>query len=233
MQYDWDWTRAERELQLAVSGASSATAEANYAFLLIFRGRFAEADRHLRRMLDLDPFSTVSMHNLVLSRNLEGRFAESREVAQRISNEYPNMIAPPRQMLGLTYVEEGHPELALPVFEELKQRMPEAQLFEAMAYAKGGHKKEALEVMRPFEEKYPHPGVSMQWFALTYAFMGDEPNTVKWLGRSADLHEFQALNLGVHPGLRAHAEIGRLSGSHPPHGGSTGKRCLLNPSESW
>jgi hypothetical protein len=29
--------------------------------------------------------------------------------------------------------------------------------------------------------------------------MGDEPNTVKWLERSADRHEFQALNLAVHP----------------------------------
>jgi hypothetical protein len=77
--------------------------------------------------------------------------------------------------------------------------MPEAQLFEAMAYAKGGHKKDALELMRPSEEKYPHAGVSMQWFALTCGFMGDEPNTVKWLERSADLHEWQALNLAVHP----------------------------------
>jgi hypothetical protein len=39
----------------------------------------------------------------------------------------------------------------------------------------------------------------MQWFALVYAAMGDEPNTVKWLGRSADRREFQALNLAVNP----------------------------------
>jgi hypothetical protein len=39
----------------------------------------------------------------------------------------------------------------------------------------------------------------MQWFALVYAFLGDEPNTVKWLQRSADRHEWQVLNLAVHP----------------------------------
>ena len=39
----------------------------------------------------------------------------------------------------------------------------------------------------------------MQWFALVYAFLGDEPNTVKWLERSADRHEWQALNVAVHP----------------------------------
>jgi hypothetical protein len=62
------------------------------------------------------------------------------------------------------------------------------------------------------EEKYPNPGVSMQWFALVYTFLGDEPNTVKWLERSADRHEWQALNVAVHqayasmrnsPGFRA------------------------------
>jgi hypothetical protein len=38
-----------------------------------------------------------------------------------------------------------------------------------------------------------------QWFALVDAFLGDETDTVKWLTRSADRHEWQALNLGVHP----------------------------------
>jgi hypothetical protein len=30
-------------------------------------------------------------------------------------------------------------------------------------------------------------------------FLGDQANTVKWLGRSIDRHEWQALNLAVHP----------------------------------
>jgi hypothetical protein len=29
--------------------------------------------------------------------------------------------------------------------------------------------------------------------------MGDEANTLKWLERSADAHEWQALNMAVHP----------------------------------
>ena len=39
----------------------------------------------------------------------------------------------------------------------------------------------------------------MEWFALVYALLGDEPNTVKWLERSADLHEWQALAIAVKP----------------------------------
>ena len=78
-------------------------------------------------------------------------------------------------------------------------RFPPIQKYEAMAYAKAGQREKALELMHPYEEKYPNPGVALQWFALAYGSMGDEPNTVKWLERSADVHEFQALNMAVNP----------------------------------
>jgi allophanate hydrolase subunit 1 len=32
--------------------------------------------------------------------------------------------------------------------------------------------------------------------------MGDEPNTVKWLERAADHHEWQVLAIGVAPGFK-------------------------------
>ena len=198
MQYDWDWGRAERELQLAAAGPSSVNAEDYYALLLIFRGRFSEAEQHIQRALDRDPYSTAARIDVSVARNLEGRFAQAREISQQMAAEYPKMIGP-QGMIGLTYIEEGHPELALPILRQLKQRFPQAQVFEAMACARAGRREEALRLIRPFEEKYPDPGVAMQWFALVYAFMGDEPNTVKWLERSADRHEFQALNLAVHP----------------------------------
>ena len=198
MQYGWDWARAERELQLATAGPSSAAAESQYSFFLIFHGRFAEADQHIRRMLDLDPFSTATLLNLSTMRNLEVRLAEAHEISQKVVAAYPQILSA-HQMIGLTYIEEGQPELALPIFRQMKQSFPQAQLFEAMACARAGQREAALRLIRPFAEKYPNPGVSMQWFALVYAFMGDEPNTLKWLQRSADRHEWSALNIAVHP----------------------------------
>jgi hypothetical protein len=62
------------------------------------------------------------------------------------------------------------------VFQQVK-RSPAAEVFEAMALAKAGRREEAVRLIRPFEEKFPNPGVSMEWFALVYAFLGDEPNT--------------------------------------------------------
>lgn len=198
MQYDRNWGGAERELQLAVAGPPSTGAESFYAFFLAFRGRFAEADQHLRRMQDLDPFSTSTMNNLFVVRNLEGRFTEAREAAQRMVAQSPKMVAP-QLMTGMVYIGEGRPNLALPIFERLKQRFPQAPMFEAMARARAGQREDALKLMRPFEENYRSSGVSMGWFAMVYALLGDEPDTVKWLERSADLHEWQALNIAVNP----------------------------------
>lgn len=198
MQYDWDWAAAERELKLMAANTASEPSQPDYAFFLIFHGRFAEADRHLAQMVELNPFATTTQSNLALARNLEGRFAEAREIAREAAAQNPQMLWT-QQIIGWSYVEEGRSDLALPVFRQLKQHFPPAAVGEAMALAKAGRKDEALRLIRPYEEKYPNPGIAMQWLALVYGFMGDEPNTVKWLQRSADLHEYQVLSVAVEP----------------------------------
>ncbi len=198
MQYDRDWGRAEREFQLAMAGPPSSVAEGVYALFLIFHSRFAEADRLLSHMADLDPFSAQTQSNLAVARNLEGRFAEARQIAQKAAEEHPKMLWT-QQIIGATYVEEGHPELALPLYRQLEQRFPAARVWEAMALAKEGQRDEALRLIRPFEEKLPAPGMATEWLAVVYAFMGDQPNTLKWLRQSADLHETQALSIAVDP----------------------------------
>lgn len=44
MMQPWDWAGAEREMRRSVSGPPSVDAENRYAMLLVFLGRFAEAD---------------------------------------------------------------------------------------------------------------------------------------------------------------------------------------------
>jgi TolB-like protein/Tfp pilus assembly protein PilF len=198
MQYNWDWEAAERELRLAERSGITAAAESQYAILRAYHGNFTEADQHIRRALQLDPLGTVTLNNVGLVLYWEGRYAEAREVYQKLEKVAPNMIGP-ELLIDLTYIQEGHPELALPRILQLKARFPPAVAIEAMAAARAGRRDDALRLIRPFEEKYPNPGVAIQWLALVYAFMGDEANTIHWLERSADAHEFQAMNLAVHP----------------------------------
>jgi TolB-like protein/Flp pilus assembly protein TadD len=198
MQYDWDWGRAEREIQTALSSAPSSAAESTYAMLLAYRGRFSEADDHLRRAQDLDPLGVLQLTRSCAIRLTQGRLAQAREECQKITARYPTMIQP-AIMANSIYLLEGRPDQALPVFQQMENRYPQVRLFEAMAKARSGQRNEALKLIRPFEENYQNGGVPRQWFALVYGFLGDEKNALLWLERSADLREFQVLNFAVNP----------------------------------
>jgi serine/threonine protein kinase len=198
MQYEWDWDRAETELRLGSAGRPSAMVEQVYAMLLLYRGHSAEADDHIRRAQDLDPFQISTMYNVAVMRFLEGRFDECRASAEKLAADSPRMFAA-KALIGGCDIAAGRTDPALQEIRQWKQDFAGAQMFEAMGQAKAGHKEEALRLIRPFLEKYPNPGVGLQWFALVYALMGDEENAMKWLERSADQHEWQALNLAVNP----------------------------------
>ena len=198
MQYEWDWDRAERELRLGSAGSPSAMVEQAHAMLLLYRGHSVEADDHIRRAQDMDPFQISTIYNVAVMRFLEGRFDECRELAEKLAAASPRMFAA-RTLISGCDIAAGRTDRALKEIREWKEDFAGAQMFEAMAQSKAGHKEEALRLIRPFEDKYPHPGVGLQWFALVYALMGDERNTMKWLERSADEHEWQALNVAVNP----------------------------------
>jgi len=198
MQFDWDWAGAERELQQALAGPPDANANVYYAYFLIFHGRFAESDTYLQRAQDLDPFGSATLINIALARAFQGRYTAVLDVLQKLLAVAPNMVAP-QLVMGTVHIMQGHPDMAIAEFQRLEPRYPQAQMYEAMALAGAGHREEALRLMHPFEEKYPNAGIPMQWFALAYGLMGDEPSTVKWLTRSADAREWQALNLAVNP----------------------------------
>ena len=71
-----------------------------------------------------------------------------------------------------------------------------------MALGQLRRREEGLRLIRQLETEYEqNPRVSRQWFALAWASLGDHAQAVKWLERSADLHEFQVLNLAVNPGF--------------------------------
>ena len=71
-----------------------------------------------------------------------------------------------------------------------------------MALARLGRREEALRLLRQLETEYGHDSrISRQWFAMAWASLGDHAQTMNWLERSADLREFQVLNLAVNPGF--------------------------------
>jgi hypothetical protein len=59
-----------------------------------------------------------------------------------------------------------------------------------MALARLGRRPKGLRLLRQLETKYiEESGMFRQWFALAWASLGDRPQTLKRLERSATLHE--------------------------------------------
>jgi TolB-like protein len=196
LEYDWDWDAAERILRAVPSGTNSDIEE-TYAFLRLYQGRFAEADQYMQRSQDRDPFSVASLTNFAAIRTLEGRTMEARQIALTIAEKSPKMLAV-RMGLADLDIADGKTDAAL---QEIKgwRGFAGAPVFEAMAYAKAGQREKALQLIAPLERLSPQPGVTVQWFAMVYGYLGDAANTAKWLNRSADRHEWQVLNMAINP----------------------------------
>ena len=197
MQFDWDWKGAEREFKESIDQVNDANVLQQYAFLLCFEGRFAEADEMIRRSEDLDPISPTTFHNQDIILSLEGRYREAREIAQRTATLSPSSLDP-LFSLSLSYLNEKKPDQALPYIRKIEERQP-APLMEAGLEAVEGHREKALEMLQPFEEKYPDIKVAPSGIAAVYARLGDAADTAKWLQRAADAHEGTVLNSAVAP----------------------------------
>ena len=195
LQENWDWPGAEKEYRRALANGPNATANQALGFLLVYQGRFQEGDEYLRLAQDQNPYSTSLMTNLISARTLEHRYGQARELAQALLARSPNLQSA-RMAHAWTYVEDGHPDLALAEYAKISPAGPIGQMVKAQALASGGRREEALSLIRPMEANYRGflPAVS---FAAVYGFLGDEENAMQWLDRSAEDHDFSLLYVNV------------------------------------
>ena len=198
MQYDWAWERAMQEFQAILADGPNADAEQQYGMALVFQGRVQEAEEHLLRAQILNPLGIAQIIKMGLARDIVGRFEEARREFERVLLLHPSSM-PARVMIDYIDIDEGRTDRALADFKALEPRFPGAPLFEAMALARAGRKQEALRVIHPLEEKGIDESLSVYWFALVYAYLGDAANTVKWLELSADRREYQTMYIKVQP----------------------------------
>lgn len=194
MQYDWDWDRAERELQAANATQENWATEGFYAELCLVRGRRAEAEQHRRRANDLDSISPTNITNNAQFLQLVGRLAEARAETLKVSERSIGA----KLRLNTIIAAQGQPEEAIKNLLALPQE-PNVQLILAYAKAKAGASQEALRLLASLEEHYQESHLRAGEFAAAYAALDDEPSTIKWLTRSMDAREFIAIYIPVNP----------------------------------
>jgi TolB-like protein/DNA-binding winged helix-turn-helix (wHTH) protein/Tfp pilus assembly protein PilF len=151
---DYEWRAAEIEYRLALDldpGSSELHYLYGFGYLLV-TGRYDEAIGHMRRALELDPFSLVINANFGSTLVFARRFDEAIRQCQKTLEMDPS-FGPARQNLAAAYQGKG---MLADNLAELQKLDPDsaaegvARL--ARAYALLGRRAEALKVMKKVNE---------------------------------------------------------------------------------
>ncbi len=106
MQYDWNWTEAEKAFKKAISlNPEFAPAHYWYSILLVVTRRSDEAMMESVKARDLDPFSPLTSMNLGRTLYFVRRFDEAAEYFNKILEDNPNDLKA-HYMLGFIYMQK-------------------------------------------------------------------------------------------------------------------------------
>jgi serine/threonine-protein kinase len=201
--YEWDWRGAEEDFERALrSDPNSSTAHQWYAMnLLVPKGRFNEARRHIKQARTADPISPVVALGWGLihyfERDFERAVAAYRELLER-SPDF--MIA--HFFLGQALLEEHKPDEA---FSHLQRAMsqagaaPETVAMVGVAQARAGRVAEARAWLATLEERAATSYVSPVLFAQLHVALGDPGAALSSLERAVEAHATDLVWIGVRP----------------------------------
>jgi tetratricopeptide (TPR) repeat protein len=186
MNYDWDWSAAEREFQKAIElNPNYANAHHWYADYLSAVGRHEQAVTESKRALELDPVSPI------INAWLGWRYFFARQYDLAIEQyvktlEMDPTFVPAHLVLGQAYEQKSMPEKAI---EELKKAVSLSGGSSlcvsslAHAYAIAGRRSEAEMLLHQTNERAQHAYVPSFHVAIIYAGLGRKDETLAWLER--------------------------------------------------
>jgi len=177
---NWRWAEAQQEHVRSIAlNERYPTAHQWYAFWLQDVGRSEEALAEIKRARELDPLSQVIADNLCQRAAMLGAFRlaeipckEARDakmfdgpaLAEMLRGQYDSAAADWKRAL----IPHSAPGLA------------------AYSLARGGHRGEALAMLKEFERNGAKEPLNV---ALAYVGLGDKDNALLWLDRAVDRHE--------------------------------------------
>jgi len=201
LKAEWDWAGAERDLRQAISlEPSSADGHMWYGYLLVFMGRFEEAQKHLNRARELNPLSRdVALQATwpsLFGRRYERAFTEIRRLLDMEPSFNSAHVA-----LGWVYQQMGDPESGLSEIMKAAENddHQDYKAYLAQALALAGRTKDAEEVLDGLLDLSRSTYVESTLFVPIYAALGRTEEALDWLEKAADDHTVELLWLKVDP----------------------------------
>jgi tetratricopeptide (TPR) repeat protein len=201
LQKDWHWAEAETEYRRAIEvSPSDAGAHAGLAFWLVCQGRSEEALAWARRAQELDPlaFNSIDVGQILFfSRRYDEAIREARRGLTTDPND-PQVL----WSLGFALIAAEQFDEAIRTLEKaasLSDRNPAVLGVLVRAYAHGGRRTEALQVVDELGRRGQKGYVPAAAFLNAYLGLGDTEQAFVWLERAAEERSNIMQYLKVHP----------------------------------
>ena len=216
VNYDWDWTRAEREFKQAIElDPTYATAHMWYALYLGAIGRTAEALASNKRAQQLDPFSSIINSAMGWELYFARQYDEAIEQIHKTLEMDPS-FARGHWFLGLVYEQKPMYQEAIVEFQkafELSGDNPSMLGSLGHAYALSGNREKARQTLADLKELSNRRYVPPFDSAVIYAGLGDKERTFEWLEKAFEERSWGMFRLKVDPrfdGMRSDPRFARL-----------------------
>ncbi|MGA9770214.1 MAG: protein kinase [Blastocatellia bacterium] len=186
-RFDWDWTGAGREFNLAFEqNANYASAHQWYANYLIAKGQTGEALKAARRAQELDPLSLIASSQQAWALYFAGRYDEAIASCQSVLAQDKDFYVA-RRYLGMAYEQKRMYAEAIAEFQQALTLSRNSLLMKAHlghAYAVSGDKARAQQVLDELQERSKQGYVSAYLTAVIYAGLGERDRAFEWLEKA-------------------------------------------------
>jgi TolB-like protein/Tfp pilus assembly protein PilF len=198
---EWRWAEAETEYKRALElNPNDAVAHLGYSNWLLSQGHTDEAQRWVLRARELDPLGITSENvgwTLFLSRHYKDALRELQsETALHPDN------AGAYWHLGFALSGNGQNEEAIPVLKKalaLSGGSPGVMGVLVRAYARAGHRQEALQLLEELKHRQKQGYVPAAAFVNAYLGLEDTNQVFAWCNRAYDENSGILHWIKVHP----------------------------------
>ncbi len=185
-RYEWNWRKAEEELNQAIALAPSySCAHEDRALYLSQSGRRAEALAEITKSLELDPGPSSAITE-------SGTYYQLREFEHLIEASQRGLVSNPNEWmvhyyLGIGYEATGKKVPAISEYQkavELSSGDQDAMAALAHGYAGIGKIAEARKILHDLEQRPDNTTASQYIIATVYAGLGEKEKALQYLERA-------------------------------------------------
>ncbi len=202
--YYWDWRKAKKYFDRAMKIAPDDP-ELLHAYSVYWTviGKPSEAVKVMEKAYMLDPLSPIINSALASSYFHAGRFKESVEYNMKALELDPNHHSALYHLI-LCYIENGEPEKALGIVEQLREKVKEEKEFcpllalEAYAQSKLGNTDRIKEIKHIIEKNSSDKHSYSFELAIVNLSLGDKEKALDYLEKAYEERNASVMFLKVH-----------------------------------